>query len=80
MDNVSSPGKTAVSFPVRLKELRETSLGAFVPVLLALFAIWLYFGLTEPAFFSARNFYYLFMQSAVVATLAVGVTIVLLIG
>ncbi len=64
----------------RLRELRETSFGAFVPVLLALAAIWLYFGITEPAFLSARNFYFLFMQSAVVGTLAVGITVVLLLG
>jgi D-xylose transport system permease protein len=60
--------------------LRDTKFGTFVPVLLALVAIWIYFGLTEPAFLSPRNFYYLFMQSAVVGTLAVGITIVLLIG
>ena len=64
----------------RLRVLRDTRAGAFAPVMLALAAIWIYFGLTEPAFFSARNFYFLFMQSAVVATLAVGVTMVLLIG
>ena len=64
----------------RLGALRETPLGAFAPVTLALAAIWLYFGLTEPAFLSARNFYFLFMQSAVVGTLAVGITVVLLIG
>lgn len=49
-------------------------------MLLALAAIWIYFGATEPAFLSPRNFYFLFMQSAVVGTLAVGVTVVLLIG
>ena len=64
----------------RLRGLRDTRFGAFAPVLLALAVIWTYFGLAEPAFFSARNFYFLFMQSAVVGALAVGVTVVLLIG
>ena len=63
-----------------LRALRETRFGSFIPVLLALAAIWIYFGATEPAFLSPRNFYFLFMQSAVVGTLAVGVTVVLLIG
>ena len=60
--------------------LRETQLGSFIPVLLALIAIWVYFGIVEPVFLSPRNFYFLFMQSAVVGTLAVGVTLVLLMG
>ena len=65
---------------LRLRGLRDTRLGAFAPVLLALAVIWTYFGLAEPAFLSARNFYFLFMQSAVVGALAVGITVVLLIG
>ena len=64
----------------RFRQVRESRFGAFVPVLLALAAIWIYFGITEPAFLSARNFYFLFMQSAVVGTLAVGITMVLLLG
>ena len=64
----------------RFRQLRETRFGSFAPVLLALVAIWIYFGLTQPAFLSPRNFYFLFMQSAVVGTLAVGITIVLLLG
>ncbi len=64
----------------RLRSLRETRFGSFGPVLLALAVIWIYFGLTEPAFLSPRNFYFLFMQSAVVGTLAVGITVVLLLG
>ena len=62
------------------RKMRETRFGAFVPVLLALAVIWIYFGLTEPVFISPRNFYFLFMQSAVVGILAVGVTMVLLLG
>ena len=65
---------------LKLNKLRESRLGTFAPVLVALAAIWIYFGFAEPAFLSPRNFYYLFMQSAVVGTLAVGITIVLIIG
>ena len=65
---------------LKFRALRESRFGSFVPVLLALAAIWIYFGATEPAFLSARNFYFLFMQSAVVGTLAVGITVVLLLG
>ncbi|MHA3979188.1 sugar ABC transporter permease [Halovulum sp. GXIMD14794] len=78
----------------RFRAMRETRFGAFVPVLLALAAIWLYFGLVLPMwdvmsgdveefstiFLSPRNIYNLFMQSAVIATLAVGITVVLLLG
>ena len=70
----------ARSLAVRFRLLRETRFGGFAPVLLALVAIWLWFGITEPAFLSPRNFYFLFMQSAVVGTLAVGLTVVLLLG
>ena len=65
---------------ISLKRISSSRLGSVLPVGLALVAIWAYFGLTEPAFLSPRNFYYLFMQSSVVGTLAVGITIVLLIG
>ncbi|MCH9853750.1 MAG: ABC transporter permease [Alphaproteobacteria bacterium] len=78
----------------RFRALRETQFGTFVPVLLALVAIWGYFGLALPLydlftgeaesfrtiFLSPRNIYNLFMQSAVIATLAVGITMVLLLG
>ena len=84
-----------LSFIDRLRIMRETRFGAFVPVLLALAAIWAYFGLAVPLweywedadaeslrfiFLSPRNIYNLFMQSAVIATLAVGITVVLLLG
>lgn len=83
------------TFVDRLRRLRETRFGAFVPVLLALAAIWFYFGLAVPLwdywsnpnaesirfiFLSSRNVYNLFMQSALIATLAVGITVVLLLG
>lgn len=84
-----------LTFIDRLRIMRETRFGAFVPVLLALAVIWAYFGLAVPIwdywndpdaesirfiFLSSRNIYNLFMQSAVVATLAVGITVVLLLG
>ncbi|MDP5220188.1 ABC transporter permease [Ruegeria sp. 2205SS24-7] len=83
-----------LTFLDRFSALRETQFGTFVPVLLALAAIWGYFGLVLPfidlisgqadsfraIFLSPRNIYNLFMQSAVIATLAVGITIVLLLG
>lgn len=73
-------GDSSRTFIERFRALRETRFGSFVPVMLALFVIWLWFGITEPAFLSPRNFYFLFMQSAVVGTLAVGITVVLLLG
>ena len=82
------------NFLDRLGLIRETQLGAFLPVLFALTAIWGYFGLILPLhelisgeadnfraiFLSPRNIYNLFMQSAVIAALAVGITVVLLLG
>lgn len=64
----------------QFRQFRETKFGTFAPVMLALVAIWGYFGIMEPAFLSPRNFHFLFMQSAVVGTIAVGITIVLLLG
>ena len=83
-----------LSFMERFSALRESQLGGFVPVLLALAMIWGYFGFALPLydliigeadsfraiFLSPRNIYNLFMQSAVIATLAVGITVVLLLG
>ena len=65
----------------KFKAVRETRFGSFIPVILALIVIWAYFGYAEyPYFLTPRNFYNLFMQSAVVGTLAVGITLVLLLG
>ena len=83
-----------ITFLDRLRTMRETEFGAFLPVLLALAAIWGYFGFILPLhdliigeaesfraiFLSPRNIYNLFMQSAVIAALAVGITVVLLLG
>lgn len=68
------------SIIARMRAVRATRYGAFIPVMAAITIIWLYFGITEPAFLSARNLYFLLMQSAVVGTLAVGITVVLLTG
>ena len=46
----------------KIGTLRETQLGSFVPVLLALVAIWIYFGIAEPVFLSPRNFYFLLLD------------------
>ena len=67
-------------FLLRLRKMRADDLGQFAPVLASLCVIWTFFALTEPAFLTARNIHFLLMQSAVVATLAVGVTLVLLLG
>ena len=64
----------------RLQRLRNDDLGQFIPVIVSLLVIWTFFSLSEPAFLTPRNLHFLLMQSAVVATLAVGVTMVLLIG
>ena len=74
------PRNGFASLALRLRRIRESNLGQFVPVLMSLLVIWAFFGLTEPAFLTPRNFHFLLMQSAVVATLAAGVTVVLLIG
>jgi len=88
-------GEVSLTFVERLRMLRETRFGAFVPVLFALAAIWIYFGIAAPLmehwsdptsdevrfiFLSPRNIYNLFMQSSIIATLAVGITVVLLLG
>ncbi len=86
--------RSGMRFWDRFRALRESQLGGFVPVLLALALIWGYFGFVLPfydllvgeaesfraIFLSPRNIYNLFMQSAVIATLAVGITMVLLLG
>ena len=66
-----------LSFIDKLRMMRETRFGAFVPVLLALAAIWAYFGLAVPLweywgdadaesfrfiFLSPRNIYNLFIK------------------
>ena len=95
MAGPNMPHDTGVRSAAWMRVLHETRFGSFVPVLLALAVIWGYFGLIAPLldywsdpsadslrfiFLSPRNIYNLFMQSAVIATLAVGITVVLLLG
>jgi len=84
---VSKPMSSAPSELLALKEdrgWRSLANGgqamSMVPALIALSAILLYFGVTEEFFFTPRNIYNLLVQSAVVATLALGMTLVLLLG
>lgn len=74
------PRSELTNLASRLRRIREDNLGQFVPVLASLLVIRAFFGVTEPAFLTPRNFHFLLMQSAVVATLAAGVMVVLLIG
>lgn len=74
------PRDVTGGFSARMERIMADDLGQFLPVLLSLFVIWTFFSFAEPAFLTPRNIYFLLMQSAVVATLAVGVTVVLIIG
>lgn len=63
----------------QLRHVRHGELGV-LPVILALAAIWIYFAIDEPLFLSSRNITNLMLQAAVVGTLALGITLVLLLG
>ncbi|MBH30423.1 MAG: ABC transporter permease [Candidatus Marinimicrobia bacterium] len=63
-----------------LASLIKRNISGYLPVLMALIVIWVYFGISEPAFLSSRNLYYLLMQSSVVGILAIGITLILLLG
>jgi len=63
----------------RVQHVRHGELGV-LPVVLALAAIWVYFAIDEPLFLSSRNITNLLLQAAVVGTLAMGITVVLLLG
>ncbi len=68
------------NFITYTQKIRSSELGQFLPVLISLVVIWTFFTITQENFLTPRNIHFLIMQSAVVATLAVGVTIVLLLG
>jgi D-xylose transport system permease protein len=51
-----------------------------LPIIVGLVVIAVIFGLAEPLFFSSRNFVNLLLQMAGIATMAIGVVFVLLIG
>ena len=57
-----------------LASIIKRNISGYLPVLMALIVIWVYFGISEPAFLSSRNLYYLLMQSSVVGILAIGIT------
>ncbi|EYT56601.1 ABC transporter permease [Leucobacter sp. UCD-THU] len=63
----------------QITNIRHGELGA-MPVILALAAIWIFFSINQPLFLSSRNLTNLLLQAAVVGTLAMGLTIVLLLG
>lgn len=69
-----------IDYKPLIEKFKIGNLSQFIPVLISLLVIWSYFATIEPAFLTPRNLHFLFMQSAIVATLAIGVTIVLLIG
>ncbi len=51
-----------------------------LPIVVGLAAIWITFGILDDTFFSERNFTNLLLQMAAIATIAIGVVFVLLIG
>ena len=51
-----------------------------LPIIICLILIAVIFGIVEPLFFSSRNFVNLLLQMAGIATMAIGVVFVLLIG
>lgn len=61
------------------RRVRVGDLGS-LPIIIGLVIIAIIFGLAEPLFFSSRNFVNLLLQMAGVATIAIGVVFVLLIG
>jgi D-xylose transport system permease protein len=63
----------------RFQALRNGDLGA-LPVILGLIAVWVFFGLENSTFLSARNLSNLSTQMAVTAILAMAVVVVLVAG
>jgi D-xylose transport system permease protein len=61
------------------RRVRVGDLGS-LPIIFGLVLIALIFGIAEPLFFSSRNFVNLLLQMAGIATIAIGVVFVLLIG
>lgn len=73
-------GAVARALPGTLwTRIGQGELGA-LPVVFGLIAIWTYFSLQEPAFYSARNLSNLILQIAVTGTIAIGIVLVLLLG
>jgi D-xylose transport system permease protein len=61
------------------QRVRVGDLGS-LPIIIGLIIIAIIFGIAEPLFFSSRNFVNLLLQMAGIATIAIGVVFVLLIG
>src|SRR4029450_9183532 len=59
--------------------IRGGELGS-IPIVIGLIVIALVFGLLDDTFFTPRNFTNLLLQMAAVATIAIGIVFVLLIG
>lgn len=68
------------AFPVLLRALRRLSLGRYTGVVLGLIAVCVYLAATQPVFLTWQNWQNIFRSQAVVATLAVGMTFVVLTG
>ena len=83
MTSIESPQPLRQGLPQLIAtagdRLRHGELGP-LPVILGLAVIWAYFYATNPVFLSSRNLYFLFLQIAVVGTVAVGIVLVLLLG
>ena len=61
------------------RRVRVGDIGS-LPIIVGLIVIAIIFGIAEPLFFSSRNFVNLLLQMAGIATIAIGVVFVLLIG
>jgi D-xylose transport system permease protein len=61
------------------RRVRVGDLGS-LPIIVGLIIIAVIFGIVEPLFFSSRNFVNLLLQMSPIATIAIGVVFVLLIG
>ncbi|HSG16848.1 MAG TPA: ABC transporter permease [Anaerolineae bacterium] len=61
------------------RRVRVGDIGS-LPIIIGLIVIAVIFGIAEPLFFSSRNFVNLLLQMAGIATIAIGVVFVLLIG
>ena len=61
------------------RRVRVGDIGS-LPIIVGLIVIAVIFGIAEPLFFSSRNFVNLLLQMAGIATIAIGVVFVLLIG
>lgn len=78
-ENYGNLGSFIDAIKNKVAGLRHGELGS-LPVIIALLAVWGYFVVSDPVFLSSRNISNLLLQTSVVAVLALGVTIVLLLA